>query len=102
MSFLDGLGNGISFVALTSFWALLVVAVAIVIVIGMSIGIGKFIAARKPVDQPIHFVTNCDISGHHFQPRDIGWLCANCDEAVPYEVELPDRNDDAASTPMAA
>jgi hypothetical protein len=103
MNFLGGLRHGTNFVTPTFFWALLIIAVAISVVIVIGIGTGKFIAAGKAVNEPVHVVTACGINGHRYRVHNTGWRCTTCGEGVLHEGELVDRvKDGAASAPRAS
>ena len=97
MSFLGGLGDGISFMTPTFFWALLAVAVAVVI------AIGNFIAAGKAVDKPVHVVNPCSINGQRYRAHNTEWRCATCGTRVTRDGEPHDRTDHGTtSAPQAS
>ena len=99
MSFLGGLGDGTSSMTPTFFWALLAVAVAVVI----AIGIGNYIAAGKAVDKPGHVVNPCSTNGHRYRAHNTEWRSATCGTRVARDGEPHDRtNHGTTSAPQAS
>ena len=83
----------------TFFWALLAVAVAVVI----AIGIGNYIAAGKAVDKPGHVVNPCSTNGHRYRAHNTEWRCATCGTRVARDGEPHDRtNHGTTSAPRAS
>jgi hypothetical protein len=89
MNVFGSLGDGTGFKAPGFFWVFLAVTVAPGILVLIWMGIGKFIAAGKALDQPIHVVSACGINGHVYQVHTAVWRCAACGALAPPEGELP-------------
>ena len=80
MGLLGGLGIGTSVGTPWFFWALVVLAVAVVIAIG--IGMETLIAAGRTRRERVYAVTDCSIHGHSYAVNHGGWECVTCHELV--------------------
>jgi hypothetical protein len=83
LSFVGGLGSGSSFMTPVMIWGL-------VAVIGIGIGIGRFIAvrkaeaeARRAQEAALRAVpVSCRARGHAYQQYGAGYRCATCGNYV--------------------